>query len=107
MTKTDSQVIKGIAILFMLFLHLFNHMENVSLCENTLYIHNVPLAHWLTHATHPVGMFLIISGFGLFHAYRWIDKNKWRRIIKLYTHWWIILSLFLVLLSSLPRANMT
>lgn len=35
MTKQESMVMKGVAILFMLFLHLFNQMSNVGLCETT------------------------------------------------------------------------
>lgn len=34
MTKEDSLLLKGIAILLMLFFHLFNQLQYVSLCDN-------------------------------------------------------------------------
>lgn len=37
MDKKESLQLKGIAILMMLFLHLFNRPENVDLCDITLY----------------------------------------------------------------------
>jgi hypothetical protein len=36
MSRKETQIIKGVAILFMIFLHLFNRLENVNLCNNML-----------------------------------------------------------------------
>jgi len=101
MSKQESLILKGVAILFMLFLHLFNHIENVNLCANALYVNVLmrggePLSYWLSHATTPVGIFLIISGYGLFMANERIDKHRWSRVLKLFSHWWLILSIFLL-----------
>ena len=32
MTKQETQIMKGVAILLMIFLHLFNQIRNVELC---------------------------------------------------------------------------
>ncbi len=55
-----------------------------------------PLSYWLSHATTPVGIFLIISGYGLFMANEQTDKHRWVRLFKLFSHWWLILSIFLL-----------
>lgn len=34
MTRHETRILKGVAILLMLYLHLFNRIENVELCAN-------------------------------------------------------------------------
>ena len=43
MSKEVSIMLKGIAILLMLFLHLFNNLDNAMVCNNLLMIDGVPL----------------------------------------------------------------
>lgn len=62
MTKQETQIMKGVAVLLMIFLHLFNQMHNVELCESFIYIGNMPFVYWLSAATNPVSFFLILSG---------------------------------------------
>ena len=38
MTKQETQIMKGVAVLLMIFLHLFNQMHNVELCESFIYL---------------------------------------------------------------------
>jgi hypothetical protein len=38
MTKQETQIMKGVAILLMIFLHLFNQMSNVELCRSFIYL---------------------------------------------------------------------
>lgn len=38
MTRQESQAMKGVAILLMIFLHLFNQEANAELCNNLVYI---------------------------------------------------------------------
>lgn len=56
MTKNETQIIKGLAILLMIFLHLFNH--NTSQLENLyspiIYIGSIPLVEILSRASNPV-----------------------------------------------------
>lgn len=97
MTKQDSQTIKGVAILFMIFLHLFNRMSNVDLCHNLIYIEDLPLANILTRATDPVSLFLIVGGYGLYTVWKKGDRNHWTRLIKLYLHWILIMTIFVII----------
>ena len=94
MTKETSQILKGVAILLMIYLHLFNKMSNVELCDTWIDIRGVPLVHLLTNLCCPVPIFLILSGYGLFKAWQKGDKNRWGRIIKLMIHYWVILIVF-------------
>lgn len=66
MNKQESAVLKGIAILFMLFLHLFHHPEEVNVLTNYIYIHDTPVTSYLVRLTDPVFLFLLISGYGLY-----------------------------------------
>jgi hypothetical protein len=56
MTKQETQIMKGVAILLMIFLHLFNQTRNVELCESFIYIGNMPFVYWLSAATSPVSL---------------------------------------------------
>lgn len=95
-TKEETTILKGVAIVFMLYLHLFNQMPNVSLCDYFITLGDIPLVHLLTRACNPVSFFLILGGYGMYMVYRKGDKNKYIRILKLYIHYWVILALFLL-----------
>ena len=41
MSKEESLIVKGVAILMMLYLHLFNQMTNVAICDNMIFIGNM------------------------------------------------------------------
>lgn len=95
MTRTDTQLFKGVAILLMIFLHLFNQMGNVELCHNFIFIGNKPLVLILSRAASPVAFFLILGGYGMYKVWLRGDRNRWSRLLKLAIHYWIILILFL------------
>lgn len=97
MTKETSQLLKGVAILFMIYLHLFNQISNVDLCHNLFIIDNLPIIYILTRAANPIPFFLILSGYGLYKVNVHGDKNKWSRILKLFFHWWIIMIIFITI----------
>lgn len=95
MSKETSQILKGIAILFMIFFHLFSQMKFVDLCAPLLYIGDSPLVYLFSNSTNPVALFLIISGYGLYKtSEKGKDYNRWGRILKLLIHFWIILIVF-------------
>lgn len=89
MTKQETQIMKGVAILLMIFLHLFNQMSNVELCRSFIYIGDIPFVYWLSAAANPVAFFLILSGYGMhfIHVRGKGDIHRWNRIGKLYLHW--------------------
>lgn len=98
-SKEKSILLKGIVIIMMVFLHLFNG-NHTDLCVNLLYVGDVPFAKWLSNACGPVAFFLLFSGYGLAYTY---DKKgvtllqQCRRILKLYIHYWIVLAIFLTI----------
>ena len=69
MTKEQTNILKGIAILMMLFLHLFNGSNLTDVCKPLLFIGSTPLVHIISKACNPVGIFLILSGYGLSYTY--------------------------------------
>jgi len=96
-SKEKSFLIKGIVIVMMIFLHLFNGDKTAS-CISFLYVGDEPFAKWLSHACGPVSFFLLLSGYGLTYTYDKVgicfDKQV-KRIFKLYAHYWLILAVFL------------
>lgn len=95
MTKQDSQIIKGIAILLMVFGHLFTAPNLIAKCHCVFYIGDVPLASILIRVTNPVAFFLIVGGYGLYKVWLRGDTHRWTRLIKLYIHYWLSLLLFI------------
>lgn len=97
MTKKDTTIIKGVAILLMLWLHLFNNMQNVDLCENLIYIGGVPISHLLARICGPVECFLFLSGYGLFYVYKAGRNSNFNRIFKLYSPYLVTVTSFILL----------
>ena len=96
-SKHESQVLKGVSILLMLFLHLFNQMRNVDLCNSLFFIGDQPLVYLLTRASNPVAFFLILGGYGMYIVYKKGDAHRVSRIIKLLIHFWIITIIFVTI----------
>ena len=96
-SKQESQILKGVAILLMLFLHLFNLKQNVDLCNTLLFIGELPLVHLLTRASNPVSFFLILGGYGMYIVNKKGDAHRVTRIIKLFLHYWIITIIFITI----------
>lgn len=97
MSKDDSAVLKGIAILMMLFLHLFADPGFASDCTPLLWVGNVPFVSILARACNPVAFFLVCSGYGLAYVYhrgRLDIRSQSKRILRLYMNYWLILVIF-------------
>ena len=100
MNKETSTIIKGVAILMMLFYHLFGRDNLTEICTPLLYIGNTPLVRYITNACYPVSFFMILSGYGLTYCYK---KNQLspiiqgKRILKLYVHYWLVLLIFVTI----------
>ena len=101
MNKTESLQLKGIAILMMLFLHLFNTADRVELCNISIYFWNgKPLVLAMSRvAAFCVPIYLFISGYGLTCSYKKTPQNLHpiQRIFKLYTIFWITFLIFIPL----------
>ena len=68
--KETSKVLKGIAILMMVFLHLFNRDSQIDLYDSCFFINGHPLSQCFAGACNPVGMFLFLSGYGMFYSFK-------------------------------------
>lgn len=98
MSKEQSTTIKGVAILMMLFYHLFNRAEVNEICSPFIMIGEHSLIHYLSQACYPVTFFLILSGYGLTYLYRHNTlsiQSESCRLLKLYIHYWIVLLIFM------------
>lgn len=97
MSKSESLIMKGVAILLMIYLHLFNHLDKVELCSNLFYIGDTPLTYLLTRAASPVSFFIILSGYGLYVSHHKGTYRVWHKLKMLYVHYWLTLLIFVTL----------
>ena len=104
-SKETTIVLKGIAVLMMIMLHLFNRSEYYSLCYSCLSIEGTPLIHKVALACNPVGFFCFLSGYGVFYSCRNLKCKKEvfiyasKKTIKLYLSLWILFIIFIPLCS--------
>lgn len=70
MTKNDSLILKGVAILFMLWHHLFwNDSFRLFYTAIGLTISGEPIEQRLGRLCDPVALFVFLSGYGLYKSY--------------------------------------
>ena len=97
MTREQSAIVKGIAILMMLLYHSsFIGPVNAA-------IHNA-VGATIGNASNPISYFLIVSGYGLYLAYhnkRVSWKYLFKRTARLYLAFWIVLALFVFGLGNM------
>ena len=97
-SKEKGVIHKGIAILMMIYSHLF-FADNTALCANSFYINGEPLAKFFTYACNPVFYFLLLSGYGhtvCFYTKGISFKSEISRIVRLYIYYWVVLFFFLM-----------
>ena len=108
MSKEQTSIFKGIAILMMLWLHLFNNPNIVDSCVPLFFIGNIPFVHLLTRICSPVEIFIILSGYGLHYVYRRGDlgfKKQGGRLLKLFSFYWLTLLIFVSIGSFVNPAK--
>ena len=54
----------------MVFLHLFNRDSQIDLYDSCFFINGHPLSQCFAGACNPVGMFLFLSGYGMFYSFK-------------------------------------
>lgn len=52
---------------------------------------------FLSEATNPVSFFLVLGGVGMYVLYKRGGNTQWKRILKLYIHYWFVLIIFVTL----------
>lgn len=92
---------KGIALLFMLFYHLFYRPDRIALCDPWIVIDGKPLAMIIAQCLNPIFFFMFLSGYGLYINYSKVNpdyqKKNVIRVGKLYLKYWLILLFFVPL----------
>lgn len=100
MSKDDTTMLKGIAILMMLWLHLFSNQAFAADCTPLLWFNGTPVATIFARACGPVDFFLVCSGYGLAYVYHRNKLNlasQARRLRRLYLNYWLILAIFVAI----------
>ena len=100
MLKEETLQLKGVAILMMLWLHLFSNLELVELCNNTFsFVNGKPFIYALTRiASCCVHIYIFLGGYGLATTYQKIPfykMNNGRRALSLMINFWIVFSIFI------------
>ena len=102
-TKEETMRLKGVAILMMLFLHLFNTDERMGLCHPLVSLGDKPLVHLIARfSALCVPIYIFLSGYGLsfiYHKTAGLQMRTANRILRLYTNYWIVFLLFIPLAS--------
>ncbi|ASK63706.1 acyltransferase [Virgibacillus phasianinus] len=97
-SKRDMKMLQGVAILFMVSLHLFTRKEVNGLYETFPMINGVPLIYYIgLFGDACVPIYLFASGYGLSISFAKGNnprKNS-KRILKLLINFWIILFMFI------------
>lgn len=111
LSKEQIKITKGVAILFMLLLHLFCVKSYEGLYTPLIFIGDVPLVYYLAlFGDCCVAIYCFCSGYGLMISYEKNRKEYLRknliRIFRLYINFWIILFIFVVVLGFITgRSN--
>lgn len=105
LSTRKTSITKGIAILMMLCLHLFNKPSE-GLFEPLLYIGSKPLTYYISlFCDCCVAIYCFCSGYGLFYNFtnkkETYDSKNFGRVTKMFINYWIIFFLFVVFLGLL------
>lgn len=69
-TKQETAILKGVAILSMVFMHLFNGTANPSLYYSLISINGETLAYFISSVSICVSMYLFLAGYGLYKSFQ-------------------------------------
>lgn len=93
-TKEESKMLKGIAILFMVGLHLFNRTDPTGYYHAWIYIRGVPLVYYISFLFDAcVPIYCFCSGYAFYLKQAVSIKENIRRFLNLLIHYWIIVIL--------------
>ena len=103
LSVNKTNVTKGVAILMMVCLHLFNQPYK-GLFEPVIFIGKLPLTYYISlFCDCCVAIYCFCSGYGLFVGFSKnelsYNKKNYIRILKIYFNYWIIILLFVVILG--------
>lgn len=100
--KDKTEIAKGVAILMMMWLHTFGPEKSIG-CYTTLWsIFGGNFEYFFAKACNPVGIFMVLSGYGLYLSFLKGDgkitisqfmRQTTKRILRIYIPWWITLAI--------------
>lgn len=90
-------MLKGVAILFMLFYHLFNQMQNVNICNNYIYRRFAIGAYFVTGNKSSTVLSHIKWIWLIYCEEENPQYNIVNKVRNLYIHYWITLAIFVPL----------
>lgn len=97
-TKDESKMLKGIAILFMVGLHLYNRVELEGLYTPLIMIGDYPLVYYISFLFDAcVPIYCFCSGYAAYLMKEKNKKSKYGRLLKLMIQYWIVLILTCIL----------
>lgn len=90
MTRDESKMMQGVAILMMIFYHCFNPNDIGEFFDSSLQV--------LASANNPVPLYSLLSGYGFYKVYqrKCKDKHRVSRCIRLYSIYWITMTVFMI-----------
>lgn len=96
-TKQDSKMLKGVAILSMLMLHMFCRKENLPYTA-LLWVKDTPLIYFFgLFGDICVPMYCFVSGYAhCLHSTQSDMKQRWRSLLRFMIVYWVIAVLFAV-----------
>lgn len=109
MTKDESLQLKGIAIMMMLWLHLFGtNIEILEECEKSIFLYDgTPIIYAMRKFGRMcVVLYTFLGGYGMYKVFQrcTIKKNGMgnrRRILKLLANYWIVFFIFIATATAL------
>lgn len=100
--KDKSEITKGVAILMMMWLHTFGTEQSIGCYTSFWNIGGGNFENLLAKACNPVGLFMVLSGYGLYLSFLKSQgkvtlmqnlHQTTHRTIRMYIPWWITLAI--------------
>lgn len=97
LTKQQSKILKGIAILFMIGLHLFNRVNLEGYYEPCIWVGNYPLIYYVSFLFDAcVPIYCFCGGYAAYLSKDKSFKSQLNRLLKLLFNYWIVLVLTII-----------
>lgn len=94
LTKDESKMLKGIAILFMVGLHLYNRTDIDNYYKSIIIINNYPLIYYISFIFEAcVPIYCFCSGYAAYVNKNQGKKKFFKRLFKLIVNYWLVLLL--------------
>ena len=100
-TKDDTIIMKGIAVLLMIFYHFFHFPDRISSNGyiSLFKVNNMPIEYYISDFGQIcIGIFVFLSGFGLYYSFSKKEVGTWKAILKrifnFLVSYWVIVIIF-------------